>query len=201
MDSYNMPMKWHKFLIYFSLWANAVMSVISGAQIITGSQYGPPEAAGQLYATVSGLKAADMVFGVLLIAMGAFFIYTRFQLAGFKAGAPNKLTIAYALDLAITLGYLMVVSGLTKIPVGDLMNSSVPSTIIASVVLIIVNRVYYNKRAHLFGDGPSYAGSTPETTSYAPSSGTYTVNVCPKCGTKAEAGDAFCVNCGTKLMR
>ena len=195
-----LPMKWHKFLIYFSLWAAAVGCVLNGFQLLTGSIYGLNNEAEQVYRFYDGLKSVDMIFGVFMIAVAAFMIYTRFQLAGFKEGAPNKLTIAYALQLAAFLGYVFAVASTVKLSVSDVMNSQISSSIVSSIILIIVNRVYYGKREHLFGeDAAAYsAGSSTAATASAPSyapSGSY----CPKCGEKVEPDDVFCVNCGTRL--
>ena len=33
-------MKWHKFLVYFALWANAILNVIMGILSLTGAKYG-----------------------------------------------------------------------------------------------------------------------------------------------------------------
>ena len=35
-----LPMNWHKFLVYFGLWAGAVLNLINGFLLLTGSHYG-----------------------------------------------------------------------------------------------------------------------------------------------------------------
>ena len=197
----DMPMKWHKFLIYFSLWAGAVICALNGLQLLTGTVYGPNNESEAVYVHFPALKSVDMVFGVIMIAIAVFLIYTRFQLARFREGAPNKLTIAYLLQLAAFLGYGIVISGIVHMSFSDVINSQTSASIVSSIVMIVVNRVYYNKRAHLFGDADA-AASAPAPT-YAPPasapSATASGGFCPKCGAKSEPGDAFCVNCGAKL--
>lgn len=215
MSTYNkqpeLTMKWHNFLIYFSLWAGGILSIVSGCQVMTGTHYGLGASdLERLYSLYGSLKTVDLIFGVLMIVAGVFLIYTRFQLAGFKEGAPNKLTICYALNLVVSLAYIFAAAGAINEPATELMDASTGSTIVTSIVMIIVNRIYYAKRAHLFGAGAGAytAASTTSTythssTPYAPSTSstpsTSSAAFCPKCGTKAEAGDMFCANCGAKL--
>ena len=201
MSTYNtetdMPMKWHKFLIYFSLWLSALGAVASGAQLLTGSQYGTGDVIAQVYEMYGGLKTIDMLFGILYIALAAFFIYTRFQLAGFKEGAPRKLMIAYILSFVLYVGYALAASSAVGIPFRELMTSQVASSIAGSVVMIIANNVYYKKRQHLFGEAAASSYTAP---SYEPetTAGRGT-GFCPHCGARVEPEDAFCVNCGKKL--
>ena len=141
-------MKWHKFLIYFSLWAGAVLCVFNGFQLLTGSHYGGQ--ADVVYSYFRGLKLTDMVFGLLYIALAVYMIYVRFQLAGFKQGAPGKLTVVYVVQLVAFLGYALFASSQIGISIGEAMDSSSISSLVVSVVMIFVNRVYYGKRAHMF---------------------------------------------------
>lgn len=206
-ETQGLPMKWHKFLIYFSLWAGALLAASNGVQLLTGSVYGSEEAALQVYSHFNGLKSADMVFGVLQICLAVYLIYTRFQLAGFKEGAPSKLTVAYVLSLALNIGYLFVLSGITQISVTDLAEgeSSTVSGIIMSIVMIFANRSYYQKREHLFGKGSDASGNnaaavtaTPPA-AVAPPVTSSQPRFCTKCGKKADPDDRWCTQCGTKL--
>lgn len=193
MDSNTVPersMKWHKFLVNFALWAAAVLSAVSGAQLLTGSHYGDSAMTEQVYRTFGSLKSADTVFGILQIALAVLLIYTRFQLAGFKKGAPNKLTLAYALNLVVFLGYAVVVSNIVGAPFSEILDPSSTSSVAASVAMLVINRIYYGKRAHLFGDAPAAVSAPPAEKA---------VEACPRCGAKPEPGDAYCVNCGAKL--
>ena len=203
-----LSMKWHKFLVNFALWLNAIMNAVYGFQLMTGSHYGSSDTANQVYSAVSGLKSVDMIFGILLIGVAVYMIFTRFQLARFQEGAPQKLTVGYVLAMVIPLGYLLIAVNTmnaaipeAKLSMGDVADSSTVSSIISSIALIIINRIYYQKRAHLFGNGgslPMTKSSDPYHTSYE-SKPVPKEKTCPKCGAKAEPGDVFCVQCGTKL--
>ena len=146
-----MGMKWHKFLIYFSLWAGAVLYVISGMLLITGGIYNSSGvSSSMIYAYYGSLKTVDVIFGLLYIALACYLIYTRFQLARFKFGAPSKLTICYVLGVVIAVAYMIGVSSATDLSISDMMDSRTTTQIITSIAMIIINKVYYDKRSHLF---------------------------------------------------
>ena len=142
-------LKWHKFLIYFSLWASALSNGLSGYQAVIGAHYGPES--DQVYAIFgSGLRSLDMVMGFALFAIAAYSIYVRFQLADFRIGAPKKLTMLYIAHLAIGFGYILAVSAATKLPLSQFSAPDMFSSIIGSVAMIFINQNYYNKRMELF---------------------------------------------------
>ena len=143
-----MPMKWHKFLIYFSLWAGAVINVSTAVGLLTGSIYGSSGAdAEMIYRFYDGLKTVDVLMGLASIALAVMLIVTRFSLAGYKKNGPKLLTIAYALNIAIALIYPLIASSVTNLGFGDLLN---PSSLASSAAMLFVNKNYYAKRAHLF---------------------------------------------------
>ena len=145
------PLKWHKFLIYFTLWVGAASSALTGLTLIAGSQY---ENAASVYASVPGLKFIDISFGILDLITAVFFIYTRFQLARFKKGAPYKLFLLFAVTAFLPLLYPLAVSAHTKIPLTNLVNGSPAAnflgTMIGTGVSIFLMSIYYKKRSHLF---------------------------------------------------
>ena len=143
----NYELKWHKFLIYFALWASAVMNVVSSIAYFTGSIYG--NSARQVYNHFGGMRTLDVIMGLLLLGIAGFSIYVRFQLAGFKTGAPKKLEYLYIANVAIPLLYLLAASSVTGLSFTDLASGTWGS-LAGSVVMIFVNRTYYGKREALF---------------------------------------------------
>lgn len=140
-----LPMNWFKFLIYFLLWAGAVLNVISGFSMITGMQYG--EEAGLVYAFFEGLQMLDVFIGICTIALAGLGIYTRFRLAGFYKNGPKMLTMTYACGIAISLIYLI---GAASIVSAEVIDSSSIASLAGSAVMIAINTVYFKKRAALF---------------------------------------------------
>ena len=144
-----MPMKWFKFLIYFTLFASAFLNVINGIRLITGAQY--EGSADLVYSMYEGLKTVDMLVGVLAIALAFLAVYTRIRLAGYYENGPKLLTIFYiaiaAINFVNIIGYAMI---LPEEIIKTLNFSSLAGQIVTSIVLIIANNVYFKKRAHLF---------------------------------------------------
>lgn len=209
----DLPMNWHKFLIYFALWAGGILSIVNGVRIMTGNIYGLSASQLEfLYGYYAGLKVVDVLFGIFAVLIGAFTIYTRFQLAGFKEGAPNKLTITYVLSLVFNLAYNLVVAAIVGLELSDFVAALVSVAISSgiSIVMLFVNRTYYNNRAHLFGNCAAAFGENTYPTAYAaptytPSSAPAdnsapTGKFCPTCGAAVTAEVAFCQNCGAKLQ-
>ena len=98
-----LSMKWHKFLVYFALWAGALINLVNGLQSLSGSQYG--EYKGWVYALFSGLQAADMAYGVVLLVCAALGCFVAYSLLKMKKGAPKLLMILYAVSGAVAIPF------------------------------------------------------------------------------------------------
>ncbi len=147
------PMKWYKFLIYFSLFAGAVLNFIAAMLYITGSVY-PATSGGQATAKLvyevygSSLKTIDVLYGIVMLALAAFCIITRFKLSGFKKGAPVFLYAVYIADVVVTLIYNIALTAVTDIP--SIFTVSNISSITMTVIMVILNYIYFKKRQELF---------------------------------------------------
>ena len=146
------PMAWFKFLIYFMLFANAAINIFTAVTYLTGSVYlgedmtmSDVEALYMFYPTA---KMIDVIYGVLLIALAAYAIFTRFQLSGFKRRGPFLFILMYVLNLVI--GLLYSISIMFTLEAGLLDFISLVPPIITSVVMIFVNIVYFRNREELF---------------------------------------------------
>lgn len=153
LQNAGLPMNWHKFLVYFGLWAGAVWNIICAVTMFAGAQYG--DYSELVYAFIPGLKIIDVVYGILLIGIGALGFLTAFQLLKLKRGAPKLLMILYIVSAAASVLYV-VASVIVLLNYGadlsDLASTMIStfSTIGISIAMIIANNVYYKKRAHLF---------------------------------------------------
>ena len=143
----DMPMKWFKFLIYFSLWLSALSCLSNGLNMLTGNIYGG--SAESVYYYFGGLKALDMITGMVNIAMAAFCIYTRFQLAGFKKNGPKLVLVLYAANAALNLLYTIAASAVVGGSV-EMNFTSAITTVIVAAIMVAANNTYFKKRAHLF---------------------------------------------------
>jgi len=75
-------LKWHNFLVYFSLWAGAVLNFIMG---------------------IACMAEGAHLYGLALIVAAFYGVYTRFRLANFKKNAYKHLLAAQLIVVAADL--------------------------------------------------------------------------------------------------
>lgn len=143
-------MKWYKFLIYFSLFAGAVIDLVQGIGLLSGMIYyvqsNGTVTAGDVYRYYgAGLEAVDMFMGVSMLATAAFCIYTRFRLAEFRINGPRCLLILNWVSVALSLFYSVA----TIVIVGSDASTSMAS-FGGALALTFTNRAYFKKRKELF---------------------------------------------------
>ena len=142
-------MKWFKFLIYFGLFAGAVLNLINGIGLVTGSIY--EDAKDLVYAMIEDLEAFDTAMGMFAIFLALMGVVVRFQLSGYKAKAPVALTALYVGALLFNLVYVIGLNNiLPEIILSEIDFSSTYGSIASSAVMIFVNHTYFKKREHLF---------------------------------------------------
>ena len=141
------PMKWHKFLMVVMI-IGAIYTIASGIIQMTGHQYtregSSPE---YIYAVFPGMKTCDLVYGVMMIAIGVFQFIVRNRLNQFRANGPSSLRLLYILSIAAGVFYLIWASSVTRV---NLFTANNLGNVIGSVVMMIINGVYYSKRSPLF---------------------------------------------------
>ena len=143
------PMKWFKFLIYFYLWAEAVLNIIGGIGILTGASY--QGQADLVYAMIDGLKGFDIFIGLYSIALGGFAIFVRFRLANYKKNGPLMIMIQYLAVAVLALIYIIGMNAIVPSYILEFVDlSSMYSNLIVSIVFVIVNHIYFQKRSDMF---------------------------------------------------
>lgn len=147
------PMAWFKFLIYFAIIAGAIINCIGGILSFTGAQYGSALEAKLVYAVFPSLKTLDIFFAIACIALAVFGFYVRSRLAKFCANGPKMVLALYAASGIISFVYCIAAAGILSdalvLDTSELILEGV-MTLIVSIVMIIINRVYFNKRKALF---------------------------------------------------
>lgn len=139
------PMKWYKFIIYCQLFLTALINIAAGFVALTGAQY--EGAADMVYGVWPSMKGMDLFYGIALIAVGAFAIYVRQLLAKYKKNGPNLYLIMCAATIILSLIYIFGVQAITGV---NGSSGSTTSNLVTSIVMIIVNKIYFDKRRHLF---------------------------------------------------
>ncbi len=147
------PMAWYKFLIYFSLWAGAVINFVQGVGFITGKIYDYiskiDNASAAAYEQFPALKTVDIIAGIAFIAFAVFVVYVRFRLAGFKKNGPNMLLVSYVALGVISLAYFFASSAIVGSSKQET-TSTIIGTVLGIAILFIANKIYFDKRKDLF---------------------------------------------------
>lgn len=165
MNENTMPLKWHKFLIYFYLWISAFWGFYNALFFAGGLHYTNPRTGfpdfsvrDRLYDLFPSIKWIDLSYSIMLIALSVYIIYTRFQLARFRKGAPIKLLTLYILgfttDLIYAISFFVIFkeAGISLIDIGntDAIFRTLISSGISSAIMLLLNKAYYDKRKELF---------------------------------------------------
>lgn len=142
-------MKWFHFLIYFVLWLNAAVCVLNAIACFTNNSV-PAE----IYASYPLMKTMDLFLGAAYLIFAIFCLFTRSRLAKYKKGAPATLILFYILSLLVVLvDVVCVCKGLEldlQASISYMLEMDVLSSIISTVIMILINKVYFGKRKHLF---------------------------------------------------
>lgn len=143
--SQGFQMKWYKFVVYFQLFFSSFISVVSGIQYFTGSQYG--SSAYMVYRYYGGLKILDITMGILFICIAVFAIYTRQLLRHYKKQGPTLYLTFLAGNTIVNLAYMLIASAIVGT---NQFNLLMVLYMIVLIVLIGLNSVYFQKRKSLF---------------------------------------------------
>jgi hypothetical protein len=149
-----LTMKWYKFLIYFLLFAVAVLNVIGGINALTGANYtvSGENVSKLVYALYPSLKTVDIIYGIACILLGIYQVSIRFQLAKYKTNAPKALFGMYVANAIIVAIYSFSVLGIvpTEVVSHSELTGQAIGAIIGAGVMIWLNKIYFDKRKHLF---------------------------------------------------
>ena len=131
-------MGWYKFVIYFQLFASALINGIAGIVALTGAHY--EGEADLVYTFIPSLSTVDKLYGIVLIALAVFAIIVRFQLAQFKKTGPKFYLLLLLISGIASLIYLIAAGAIV----------SQISQLIVSAALLVANYIYFQKRSNLF---------------------------------------------------
>ena len=139
---------WLKFIVYFQLFAFAIIELFNGIGFLSGSVYG--EYADLMYAAFPALFPLDKFMGAICLMLCVLGVVTRFMLTGLKRYAPWLYLGVYLCNLVQSLIYLAIVSGITGLSIWNFFDVSDVAQLISSIVMIAVNFVYFKHRMNAF---------------------------------------------------
>ena len=143
-------MGWFKFIIYFQLFAAAVVSLFNAFTFLSGTIYGSREVAENLYYIYPEMKLLTMALGVVSVALAVFAIVVRFSLARYKRSGPRLYLILLAVNILVTLVFVFGAAGILESPVSDFLDSTQISSLVVSLGFMIFNFCYFRERKELF---------------------------------------------------
>lgn len=131
------PMKWHKFLIYFQLFAAAIINAVNAVGYFAGL-FSDPDGFG-------AWSAIYIFYGVAYAVTAVLAIYVRFRLAGFRQNGPKVYMIFLGVNVALQVLNLINAFGTDIYSL-----SSAVSSLLTIAIMMILTNIYYKKRAELF---------------------------------------------------
>lgn len=135
-----LPMKWHKFLIYFLLLLGALIFLIRGfgdlSDCFDGAE-GTPAFAVRLFA------------GVCLLAIAALQLAARAALARFSRRGP-KMAVAVYVSMAVLGGFILAARQMRAVELDAAIAGVVKMGCVVSALLAACNYLYYRRRAAMF---------------------------------------------------
>ena len=136
-----MPLRWHKFLVYFALWAEALLLMVEGLRMLSrnNTALGLSPAADAL-ALMNAFTSLCM-FGIAFLQL-----FACWELAHFRRNGPRLLLWANVAPLA----YCLVALAALWLIVGEVMPGNVFIAMFAQLLLAVCNRAYYRRRAAMF---------------------------------------------------
>lgn len=138
-------MRWYQFIIWFYLYASAVIGVLVGVGEITGVVY--LDMAETFYTLFPMLQVVNVFFGVMQILLAVIALYVRRQLARWKVMAPRYLLMYQIFCLVYYAAYL---AG-TSLVLGEAaVDWLAGGYILLQVLLLAVNAVYFHRRQKMF---------------------------------------------------
>ncbi|SEK18928.1 zinc-ribbon domain-containing protein [Pseudobutyrivibrio ruminis] len=138
-------LKWAHFLGYFALWAGALVNLGSGISFITGLIYNGD--ASFIYDYFPGLQVLNILYGVCLLGTVALNVFAALSIIKCKKQTGLLVCLVYSAQVVLSLVYVVAGSIILSSFAGD---ASVVSSVIVSIVMIFVNRVYFNNRRDVY---------------------------------------------------
>ena len=145
----NKSMTWYKVLIYFLLFASALVYLYHSFFFFSGNLHKNHEKL--FYFMAPHLKTFDIIMGILYILLAALAIYTRIELVKFSKIAPMLLTGVYLAPAICKALYLIVLMSTKSIGQDfDVLTYDFVPAIFSSVALLGINLVYMTNRSEMF---------------------------------------------------
>ena len=140
-------MHWHGFLVKFMLWIAAAGHIFQAYWIFTGRFYYQDTIRDAIYAALPGLRFVDYGFAALLCIGAILLLIARHLLARRRRAGIKSLYAAYMLLAAAPAAHVLTRFGISLMPP---LNLSALAQVMACLMLLMINFLYYRRRRELF---------------------------------------------------
>ncbi len=148
----DLPMRWHKALVYVILWLSMIGNFITGIRYLSGAAYveASIDFSAQVYGRFPALAVLDKCYGVACLALVALLLYTWFGLRGFRRGAWVLPGVLYLVGAGLSLVYTVAFLSIAGAALDANAIAGVIIGLVLSGAMAAANYVYYKKRAKYF---------------------------------------------------
>lgn len=163
-EDMNLGMRWYKFTAYFRMPVYAFFDAVTGVLLLPNMLY-------KLIATIpnaeyieprlyflnfGSIKICNLIYALAMFAFAVYYVYISFSLIKFKKDAPKHVYISIISGQVIGLIYfaamlILLESGI-EFDTDAIMAlvEKIISTIVTTLLWMLINTGYFNKRKHLF---------------------------------------------------
>lgn len=141
-----LPMKWHKFLIYFWSLLGALIFLIRGFGNLSDCFDG---AEALIHAEGTPAFAVTLFAGVCLLGIAALQLAARAALARFSRRGP-KMAVAVYVSMAVLDGFILAAQQMRAVELDAAIAGVVEMGCVVSALLAACNYLYYRRRAAMF---------------------------------------------------
>ena len=144
-------MKWYNFIVKFQLWLIIIAFFAYALLFLTGQMYDDAETAAKVYIIVPAMKTVDILYGIISFACAACAFVIRKQLLNHEKNSPRNYIIFSTCIILFPLFYDFAISICTNVSVFEIIGSDLLTLLIACILNLICNTIYFYKRRYMFG--------------------------------------------------
>lgn len=144
-----LPMNYYKFAIWVQLFLGALVYAVQGLGLLFGFWYEAVSGinAQWFYLFFPAMHIVDILFGLLYLAMAVGAVYTRQQMAHFKKNGPDLYYLFLIAGMVLSFLYAVLQGIICSTGSGI---SSAIGLLVGSGVVLVLCRIYFEKRRSMF---------------------------------------------------
>ena len=153
------PMNYFQTLMSWGIYALAAFCALVGVFYLCRWNFTKDMSDVIKYA-IEGVKTMNILFGIVMILIGAAWVYVRFQLEAYRANAPKLTCLMFLVTGGAIALYRLIAHSMVASKMNDMSGAKAYSAydpilagllfFVLSAIAYYVNGLYFKKRASLF---------------------------------------------------